>query len=128
MLAGEGGALGLLLAWWGKDVLVALSPESVARIGETRLDGRVFIFTALILLGTGVLFGIAPALAAAGVNLSEALKEGGRSTGVRLSGARSLLVIFEIALALVLLVGGGLLLQSLLRLQRTGLGFNTANV
>ncbi len=130
VLAGLGGVLGLLLAWWGKDLLVALSPEGIARIGETRLDARVLIFTALVSLVTGALFGSAPALAASSVSLSESLKEGGRGAGAgaRLSGARSLLVIFEIALALVLLVGGGLLLQSLVRLQRTGLGFNTENV
>jgi putative ABC transport system permease protein len=130
MLAALGGVLGLLFAGWGKDLLVALSPEGIARIAETRLDARVLAFTALVSLVTGVLFGCAPALAAGSVNLNEALKEGGRSAGAgaRLSGARSLLVVFEVALALVLLVGGGLLLQSLLRLQRAGLGFDTENV
>ncbi|MCG3163964.1 MAG: hypothetical protein JMDDDDMK_05423 [Acidobacteria bacterium] len=130
LLSGLGGALGLLFAWWGKDLLVALSPEGIARIGETRLDARVLAFTALISLLTGALFGCAPALAAGSVNLNESLKEGGRGAGAgaRLSGARSLLVIFEVALALVLLVGGGLLLQSLMRLQRAGLGFNTENI
>jgi putative ABC transport system permease protein len=130
LLAGMGGVLGLLFAWWGKDVLVALSPEGIARITETRLDGRVLAFTALVALVTGMLFGCAPALAAGSVNLNESLKEGGRGAGAgaRLSGARSALVVFEVALALVLLVGGGLLVQSLLRLQRAGLGFNTENV
>jgi putative ABC transport system permease protein len=125
-----GGALGLLLAWWGKDVLVVLSPEGIARINDTRLDARVLAFTVLVSLVTGVLFGSAPALAASGVSLSESLKEGGRGVGggARMSGARSLLVVLEVALALVLLVGGGLLLQSLVRLQQSGLGFNTENV
>jgi putative ABC transport system permease protein len=129
-LATLGGAVGLLFASWGKDMLVALSPEGIARISEARLDTRVLAFTLLVSLVTGVLFGLAPALAASGVSLSEALKEGGRgaSEGKRLSGARSLLVVFEVALALVLLVGGGLLMRSLVSLQRTGLGFNTANV
>ncbi|MGH9940064.1 MAG: ABC transporter permease [Blastocatellia bacterium] len=124
------GAVGLLFAWWGKDLLVALSPDGIARIAETRLDARVMAFTALVSLLTGALFGSAPALAAVNVSLSESLKDGGRgaTAGARLGGARGLLVVFEIALALVLLVGGGLLVRSLARLQRVDLGFNTENV
>jgi putative ABC transport system permease protein len=129
-LAALGGTVGLLLAWWAKNALIALSPEGVPRIGEARLDLRVLAFTALVSLVTGALFSLAPALAASGVSLSEALKEGGRgaSGGRRLSAARGLLVVFEVALALVLLLGGGLLAQSLVRLQGAGLGFNTENV
>ena len=127
ILAAVGGALGLLFAWWGKDLLVAWSPPGIARIAEARLDPRVLTFTVLVSLVTGVIFGLAPALAASGVSLSEALKDGGRgaSDGRRVSRARGLLVVFEVALALVLLVGGGLLTKSLVRLQKTGLGFNT---
>ncbi|MGE0128690.1 MAG: ADOP family duplicated permease [Blastocatellales bacterium] len=130
MLAALGGLVGLLFARWGQALLVAFSPEGIARINEARLDLRVLAFTLLVSLFTGVLFGLAPALAASGVSLGEALKEGGRgaSGGRRLSGARSLLVVFEIAIALALLVGGSLLLRSLAHLQRTGLGFNTENV
>jgi len=129
-LAALGGALGLLLAGWGKDLLVALGPEGMARIGEVRLDLRVLAFTALISLLTGALFGLAPALAASGVRLGEALKESGRgaSGGRRVSAARGLLVVFEVALALVLLLGGALLVRSLVRLQGTGFGFNAENV
>jgi putative ABC transport system permease protein len=130
LLAALGGAVGTLLAWWGKDFLVALSPEGVARIAETKLDARALAFTALVSLLTGALFGLAPALTVSGARLGESLKEGGRGArgGARVSRARGLLVIFEIALALVLLVGGGLLVQSLARLQRAGLGFNTRNI
>src|SRR5215813_5196446 len=130
LLAVLGGAVGTLFAWWGKDSLVALSPEGVARIADTRLDARALVFTALGSLLTGALFGLAPALTVSGARLSESLKQGGRgaSGGARANRARGLLVIFEIALALVLLVGGGLLVRSLARLQRVGLGFNTANI
>jgi putative ABC transport system permease protein len=130
VLALLGGAVGLLFAWWGKDLLVALSPEGIARISEARLDARVLVFTGFVALGTGVLFGLAPALASSSINLSSALKEGerGATDGKTLSIARRVLVIFEIAVTLVLLVGGGLLIQSLVRLQNTGLGFDTENV
>ncbi len=130
LLSFSGGALGLFLAWWGKDVLVALSPEGIARIHDTRLDARVLAFTVLVSLATGIFFGTAPALAASSVSLNESLKERGRGAGggARTSGARRLLVILEVALALVLLLGGGLLVQSLVRLQRSGLGFDIENV
>src|SRR5262245_7147015 len=130
VLAGLGGSVGIVFAWWGKDLLVSLSPEGIARIGDAHLNARVLGFTMLISLLTGALFGSAPALAASRLNLNESLKEGGRSatSGARVSSTRSMLVILEVALALILVVGGGLLVQSLVRLQRTGLGFNTENV
>src|SRR5262245_36693480 len=130
LLAALGGAVGTLLAWWSKDFLLAISPEGVARIAETRLDARALIFTALVSLLTGALFSVAPALTVSGANLSESLKKGGRSAsaGAPAGRARGLLVVFEIAIALVLLAGGGLLVQSLARLQRVGLGFNTSNI
>ena len=130
MLAGLGGAVGLMFAWWGKDALVAMSPDGIARLGETRLDWRVMTFTVVVALITGLLFGLAPAFTASQLSLGEGLKEGGRSAsgGKRLSGARKMLVVFEVAVALVLLIGAGLLVHSLLRLQQTGLGFDTKNV
>jgi len=130
MLAGMGGVLGMLLAMWGTNLIVALSPERITRIAETRMDARVLAFTALVTLATGIAFGLAPALMISRTNLAESLKEGGRgaSGSVHTNRIRSLLVVAEIALALVLLVGAGLLIQSLLRLQQVAVGFDPRNI
>jgi predicted permease len=129
MLALAGGAMGLLLAAWGIDALVALSPSNLPRVQTISLDRYVLCFTLAISVLTGVLFGLAPALHASKLDLNEALKEGGRgSTEGKRSGVRRLLVISEIALALVLLVGGGLMIRSFLRLQSIDPGFNPRNV
>ena len=128
MLALMGGALGLLLAFWGTELIVSLSPEGITRITETQLDVRVLAFTVVITLLTGVLFGLVPALGVSRVALAESLKEGGRSGAARSGGARNLLVIAEVALALVLLVGAGLLVRTLVRLQNVPLGFDPRNV
>jgi len=130
MLALAGGALGSLLAMWGTRLIVSLNPEGITRITETRLDARVFAFTAAISLLTGVLFGIAPAVSISPAALAESLKEGGRggSGGLRSGRARNFLVIAEVSLALVLLVGAGLLVRTLVRLQNVPLGFDPRNV
>jgi putative ABC transport system permease protein len=130
MLALAGGAIGSLLAMWGTALIVSLSPEGITRITETRLDARVLGFTALVSLLTGVLFGLAPALGVSRLGLAESLKEGGRSGagGLRSGRARNLLVVAEVALALVLLVGAGLLVRTLVRLQNVPLGFDPRNV
>jgi putative ABC transport system permease protein len=130
MLALAGGTLGSLLAIGGTPLIVSLSPESFTRIMETRLDARVFGFTALVSLLTGVLFGFAPALGVSRERLAESLKEGGRSgAGGRRSGrARGLLIVAQVALALVLLVGVGLLVRTLVQLQDVPLGFNPRNL
>ena len=130
MLALAGGALGSLLAMWGTRLIVSLSPEGITRITETRLDVRVLVFTAAVSILTGVLFGLAPALGVSRVGLAEALKEGGRggSGGRRSVRARSLLIVSEVALALVLLVGAGLLVRTLVQLQNVPLGFDPRNV
>jgi putative ABC transport system permease protein len=130
MLAGLGGAVGAALAVWGTKLIVALSPEGITRIAETRLDARVLAFTALVTLATGVAFGLAPALLISRTNLAESLKQGGRGAtdSVHANRTRSLLVVVEIALALVLLVGAGLLIQSFMRLQQIALGFDPRNV
>ena len=125
-----GGALGVLLALWGEDLLAPLVPASLPRAGEIDLDARVIGFTFALSLLTGIFFGIIPALQATNLNLNETLKEGGgkatESKGrLRLRG---LLVAGEIALALVLLVGAGLMIKSLYRLQQVDLGFDPANV
>ncbi|HEX8184224.1 MAG TPA: ABC transporter permease [Blastocatellia bacterium] len=130
MLSVAGGALGLLLAAWGTDLLVAISPNNVPRFAEIKLDNRVFAFTAAIAVVTGILFGLAPALHASKLNLNEMLKEGGRgaTAGFRRQRVRSLLVISEVAVALVLLISAGLLIKSFLRLQQVDPGFKPDNV
>jgi putative ABC transport system permease protein len=130
LLAGLGGVAGAVLAVWGTDLIVALSPEGLTRIAETRVDARVLAFTGLISLATGLAFGLAPALVISGTNLAESLKEGARgATASRHTNrTRGLLVIVEVALALVLLVGAGLLIQSFVRLQRVALGFDPRDV
>jgi len=130
MLSGLGGVVGAALAVWGTNLIVALSPEGITRIAETRLDARVLAFTALVSLATGVAFGLAPALIISRTNLAEALKEGGRgaSGGANTNRTRSLLVVVEIALALVLLIGAGLLIRSLVRLQQVPVGFDPRNM
>ena len=129
-LALVGGLLGLLLAWWGTAALIRLIPEDVPRLAEISIDRWVFGFTLLISAVTGVVFGLAPALQASKVELTEAMKEGSRGSGAgggrgRLRGA---LVVAEIAIALVVLIGAGLLLQTFRRLQQVDLGFDTHNI
>jgi len=128
LLAGMGGALGIVLAYWGTDVIVALSPESLARVADTELDVRVLAFTAAVSLVTGIAFGLAPALLISKTNLAESLKEGrrGATASAETNRTRSLLVVAEVALALVLLVGAGLLITSFVRLQQVAPGFDPA--
>jgi putative ABC transport system permease protein len=130
LLAGLGGVVGAVLAVWGTDLIVALSPEGLTRITETRVDARVLAFTGLISLATGVAFGLAPALIISSTNLAESLREGARgaTSGLHTNRTRGLLVIVEVALALVLLVGAGLLIQSFVRLQQVALGFDPRDV
>jgi putative ABC transport system permease protein len=130
MLAIAGGLAGLLLASWGISGLLALSPANLPRAQTITLDGYVLGFTLAISILTGLVFGLVPALQASKLNLNESLKEGGRSSteGSRRNRVRRLLVVSEIALALVLLVGGGLMIRSFLRLQSVDSGFNPRNV
>jgi putative ABC transport system permease protein len=130
LLAGLGGALGTILAFWGTDLIVALSPETLTRVAEAELDTRVLAFTALVSLATGIAFGLAPALLISRANLAESLKEGrrGATASVQTNRVRSLLVVAEVALALVLLVGAGLLINSFVRLQQVAPGFDPQHV
>jgi putative ABC transport system permease protein len=129
LLACLGGAAGLLLAWWGVEALVALKPENLPRLESISLDGRVFGFALAVSLLTGIVFGLAPAWLATRLNVSAALKEGGRGA---VSGARhrlrSALVVAELALALILLVGAGLLIKSFWQLRTIQPGFNPNNL
>lgn len=130
MLALAGGTLGLLVALWGTDLLVAVSGKAIPRSTQIGLDSHVLGFTFLVSLLTGVLFGLAPALQASRSDLTEALKEGGRSSGDggRRARLRSVLVTAEVAIALVLLIGSSLLIQSLWRLQQVNPGFDSHGV
>ncbi|MEN3334543.1 MAG: hypothetical protein V7641_3908 [Blastocatellia bacterium] len=130
LLAIIGGVLGLLLALWGLRALVALSPANIPRLDQIGIDGKVLAFTLTVSLLTGMIFGLVPALQASKPDLNESLKEGGRgsSGGVRGRRIRSLLVVSEIALSLVLLVGAGLLIKSFIHLQKFDLGFNPNNL
>jgi predicted permease len=125
-----GGALGVALALLNFDAIVAALPAHMPRAAEIQVDRQVLIFSFAIAVMTGVIFGLVPALQASSLNLNEALKEsGGKGTGgfVR-HRVRSLLVVTEVALALVLLVGAGLLIKSFHRLQQVNAGFNPENV
>lgn len=130
VLGALGGAVGLLLAVWGLDALIALSPADVPNLDQTRIDIRVLAFTLTVSLLTGLIFGLVPALQASKPDLNDALKEGARGAGggVRAIRVRNLLVVSEIALSLVLLVGAGLLIRSFIHLQQFELGFNPENL
>jgi putative ABC transport system permease protein len=129
LLSVAGGAVGLLLGAGCVRVILALSPPNIARLDETTLDGRALLFTVFISLATGVLFGLAPAWRASRINLSGALNAGGRS-GAKDGHNRThrLLVVAEVALAVALLAGAGLMTQSLLRLQAVDPGFKPRQV
>lgn len=130
ILFAAGGALGLLLALWGTRLLIALNPDAIPRADEISFDGRVLAYTLLVSVSMGALFGLVPAPSAIGRQLYGALREGGRSlaAGRRSRLAGSILVLGEMALALALLVGAGLLLRSLARLQAVDPGFNPRGV
>ncbi|HWB41159.1 MAG TPA: ABC transporter permease [Gemmatimonadales bacterium] len=124
-----GGAVGLLLAWLGVRALVAMDIGNLPRSDEIGIDLNVMLFTLLVSLLAGVLFGLAPAIHTATPNLHGALKEGGRGTTDRGSHAlRRSLVVTEVALALTLLTGAGLLLKSFARLQGVDPGFDPTNL
>jgi putative ABC transport system permease protein len=132
LLAGAGGVGGLLLSIWGVQVLKTflVQNELVPRGETVGLDGRVLLFTLGISLVTGLVFGLAPGLAASKTDLNDALKEGGQRAGggARDRRFRHALVVGEVALALVLLTGAGLMIQSFMRLRRVDPGFRPENV
>ena len=126
LLAAIGGVLGLLLAAWGTDLLVRLIPQNIPRISEIRLDAAVLAFTLGVSLLTGVVFGLAPAIQASRHDLRSSLNESGRTVvGGGRHRLRSALVIGEVALALLLLTGAGLLLESFKRLANVNPGMQT---
>jgi putative ABC transport system permease protein len=128
LLASLGGCLGLGIAAWGVDLLVASAP-SLPRLDEVRIDGWVLGFTALVSLLTGLLFGLAPALQAGSIDQNDSLKEGGRAGGgAPRQRLRALLVVGEVAISLVLLIGAGLLVRSFLRVTGDDRGFEGSRV
>ena len=130
LLSVLGGAAGLLLAQWGTRILLALRPEKLARLSGIHIDTRVLLFVLAVSVLTGVVFGMAPAWVAARGDVAGALNESGRSTTASATGhrIRNILVTSELALALVLLVGAGLLIKGFSRLRSMNPGFNPTNV
>jgi putative ABC transport system permease protein len=129
LLALLGGLGGLVVAMWGVDVLKAIAPDDVPRIDQISLDGTVLLYTLGVSLLTGLIFGLAPAIQTTKPDLHEALKEGGRISG---GGSRhrllKTLVVSEVALAVMLIVVGGLMIRSFLLMQRTDPGFDTEHL
>jgi putative ABC transport system permease protein len=129
LLAVLGGGIGLLLASWGTDLLLAVNPGVLPR-GEVRLDAPVLLFTLGASVLTGFLFGLTPAWQMSRIDLNKTLKEGGRSAGDGAGAlrARSVFVVVQMALALVLLVGGALFIKSFYRLLQVDPGFKPENL
>jgi len=129
VLAGIGGAIGLVLAFWGVRALKAVAPSEVPRLDQAGLDPRTLAFALGATVLSSIVFGLAPALRTARSDLQGALREGGRSSSlVARDRVRQLLVAAEVALSLMLLVGAGLLIRSGIILQRVEPGFATARV
>jgi predicted permease len=130
VLALAGGALGLLLAAGSIDLLITLAPANLPRLQTVTLDGPVLAFTLAVALGTGLVFGLAPALALTRADPGAGLRQSSRGAteGSRRHGLRSLLVVSQVALALMLLVGAGLLLRSFQRLLAVDAGFDARHV
>jgi putative ABC transport system permease protein len=124
------GVLGVLLAFGGVRALVAFSPGNIPRIEDVRIDGSVLMFTLLVSVLTGLLAGVAPAISASRVRLSQVLKAAGRGNtgGKRTRLLRNALMVFEIAFTVVLLIGAGLMVRSFVRLQSVNPGFSADHI
>jgi len=127
LLAGVGGALGLLLAFWGIKAELGALPGTLPRASEVSLDSRVMLFTFALSLFAGIIFGLAPALKTSRVDLQDMLKESGRGSSGARHRLQGIFVAVEVALALVLLVGAGLMVRSLAALWRVNPGFNASH-
>jgi predicted permease len=127
LLAGMGGALGLLFAFCGTRAALHMLPGILPRIEEVSLDGRVLVFTLGLSLFAAIVFGLAPALKGSRVNLVEVLKESGRGSSGARHRLQRIFVAIEVAMALVLLIGAGLMLRSLSALWRVNPGFNPSH-
>ena len=123
-----GGLIGLALAKWGIQAVLAALPEALPRAEAIHLDGRVLLFTLAVSFLAGVIFGLAPAIRIARPNLAETLREGGRGSSGARHATQRVFVVVEMALSLVLLVGAGLMIRSLAALHSVNPGFNPQNV
>ncbi|MFZ1972189.1 MAG: ABC transporter permease [Candidatus Acidiferrales bacterium] len=123
-----GGALGLWLAAWGTQAALRTLPETLPRAQDVGLDGRVLVFTLLASIVAGVIFGLAPALKTARPNLQETLKESGRGASGAKHRTQGVFVVIEMAMALILLIGAGLMIRSLVDLWSVNPGFNPRGV
>lgn len=130
LLALLGGLLGLLLALWGTDALLAIAPEDIPRAAEVAVDLRVLIFTVLISILTGLLFGLAPALQCSNQRIQQTIRESGirHAAGRRGGRIRSSLIVGEVAVSLLLLVGAGLMVRTFLKLGAVDPGFDSRNL
>jgi putative ABC transport system permease protein len=130
MLSLAGAALGLLVARVGIGMVQRFGPASIAPLRDVSMDGRVFLFAVVLAVVTGILFGILPAIESSGIDLNSALSETSRG-GTASRGARAMrgsLVVMEVALAVVVLIGAGLLMRSFLRLRAVNPGFQPAGI
>jgi putative ABC transport system permease protein len=123
-----GGTLGVLLAYWGLAAIVAHGPSEMPRLGQSRIDAPALVFACIIALLASFLFGLAPALRSASTRLNEIFKSSSGISGGSRDRVRSLLVIGEVSLALMLMVGAGLLIRSALLVSHVDPGFDTSNV
>ena len=130
VLAICGAGVGVLFAIWAIDLVKSIGTQTIPRLSEVHIDGTVLLVTLAIAIGTGLIFGLVPGLASGKPDLTESLKEGGRgsTSGRRHNRLRNVLVVAEVALALVLLTGAGLLLKSFVRLENVNPGFNPDHV
>jgi predicted permease len=128
LLAIAGGALGLLFAFWGTKALLSRLPVNLPRAGEIAMDARVLIFTAAVSLLAGIVFGLVPALKTSKPRLHEIMKEGGRGGSGTRHAIHGIYVVAEMALALVLLIGAGLMLRSMAALWNLNPGFDPKNM
>jgi putative ABC transport system permease protein len=128
LLAAGAGVFGLLLAFWGTRLVLAAVPDSLPRSQDIGIDPYVLLFTLAVSVLTGVIFGLAPAFQSSNVNPQEALKEGSRGSGGGRHRAESAFVALEVGLAVILLAGAGLMIQSIWRLWKVNPGFNTKNI
>jgi putative ABC transport system permease protein len=128
LLAVGGGAFGILLAYGGIFLLTAFSPDNLPRIGDVAIDGRVLAYTSVVSILTGIIFGLAPSLGVALVDVSQPLKAQRSTPTAKHSRLRSTLVVSEVALSLALLIGAGLMLKSFVRMERVDLGFRAEKV
>jgi predicted permease len=128
LLALTGGLFGLLIAEWGTSATVKLLPDALPRADEIHLDGRVLLYSLAASLFAGILFGLIPAIRISSTGVHETLKKGGRGGSGTRHGAQGVIVAVEMALALVLLTGAGLMIRSLANLWKTDPGFDRSGV